>query len=142
MIHADADRAGRSILTRLAAGMRRTFVLMDLVAVLVFVGIGRGVHAHGLGLDGVVSTAWPFVSGLAVGWMLVLARRQELVSLASGLWVSISTVALGMALRVVAGQGTAVPFVIVALGFLGAAMLGWRWCRALLGRRQRPGRTS
>jgi len=115
---------------------------MDLVAVLVFVGIGRGVHGHGLGLDGLVSTAWPFVSGLAVGWMLALVRRQELVSLASGLWVSVSTVALGMALRVVAGQGTAVAFVIVALGFLCAAMLGWRWCLALLGRRRPAGRTS
>jgi hypothetical protein len=40
--------------------------------------------------------------------------------------VWISTVALAMALRVISGQGTAVAFVFVALGFLGVAMLGWR----------------
>jgi hypothetical protein len=31
-----------------------------------------------------------------------------------------------MTLRVLAGQGTAVAFVVVALCFLGAAMCGWR----------------
>jgi ABC-type Na+ efflux pump permease subunit len=31
-----------------------------------------------------------------------------------------------MTLRVVSGQGTAFAFVLVALGFLGLAMLGWR----------------
>jgi hypothetical protein len=31
-----------------------------------------------------------------------------------------------MALRVVAGQGTALAFVLVALCFLGASMCGWR----------------
>jgi len=47
--------------------MRRAWAVMDLVAVVVFVGIGRSVHAHGLGLAGDVSTAWPFVAGLASG---------------------------------------------------------------------------
>jgi hypothetical protein len=40
--------------------------------------------------------------------------------------VWLACVVLGMVLRVVSGQGTAVPFVGVALAFLGAAMLGWR----------------
>jgi hypothetical protein len=31
-----------------------------------------------------------------------------------------------MVLRVVSGQGTAVAFVVVAFGFLGLTMLGWR----------------
>jgi hypothetical protein len=31
-----------------------------------------------------------------------------------------------MILRVIAGQGTAFAFVLVALGFLGALMLAWR----------------
>jgi hypothetical protein len=35
-------------------------------------------------------------------------------------------VALGMLLRVVGGQGTAVAFIIVALAFLGLFLLGWR----------------
>jgi len=43
--------------------MRRAAVALDLVAVLVFVGIGRAVHAHGLSIGGLASTAWPFVTG-------------------------------------------------------------------------------
>ena len=31
-----------------------------------------------------------------------------------------------MVLRVVAGQGTAVAFIVVALAFLGLFLLGWR----------------
>ena len=122
--------------------MRRALILMDLVAVLVFVSIGRSVHSHGLALAGIASTAWPFVLGLAAGWILVAARSRDPVLLLSGLVVLISTVALGMARRVVAGQGTAVVFVLVALAFLGAAMLGWRLCLVGLGRRRRAGRTS
>jgi hypothetical protein len=34
--------------------------------------------------------------------------------------------AIGMALRVVASQGTAVAFIGVALAFLGLFLLGWR----------------
>lgn len=101
-------------------------VALDLVAVAVFVAIGRTVHAHGLSVAGLASTAWPFVSGLAVGWLVLAARRRGGSSVPGGVVVAISTVALGMALRVVSGQGTAVAFVVVALGFLGAAMLGWR----------------
>ena len=36
------------------------------------------------------------------------------------------TVALGMVLRVVSGQGTAAAFIVVALAFLGLFLLGWR----------------
>jgi hypothetical protein len=36
------------------------------------------------------------------------------------------TVVVGMILRVMSGQGTAVAFIVVALGFLGATMVGWR----------------
>lgn len=72
------------------------------------------------------STAWPFLVGLAVGWCALGARRQPGTSLVDGLVVVVATVAVGMVLRVLAGQGTAVAFIIVALCFLGACMLGWR----------------
>jgi hypothetical protein len=99
---------------------------IDLAAVLVFVGIGRMVHTDGFTVVGVASTAWPFVSGLVAGWLVVAGRRQAVTSLAGGVLVWISTVALGMVLRVVSGQGIAFAFVLVALAFLGATMLGWR----------------
>ena len=99
---------------------------LDLVCVLVFVAIGRSVHDHGVNVGGITSTAWPFLSGLAIGWGAVAARRLRGPSLCSGAFVCISTVAVGMVLRVVSGQGTAFAFVLVALGFLGLTMLGWR----------------
>ncbi len=48
-----------------------------------------------------------------------------------------------MVLRVVAGQGTAVAFIAVALAFLGLFLLGWRLLAAA-GRRigQRTGRRA
>jgi hypothetical protein len=49
------------------------------------------------------------------------------------------TVTIGMVLRVLAGQGTAVAFILVALCFLGAGMLGWR---VLLSRFRRQRSTS
>jgi hypothetical protein len=106
--------------------MRRVAVALDLVAVLVFVGIGRSVHAHGLSIGGIASTAWPFLSGLAVGWVALTLGHRDPASLRSGALVCAATVAVGMALRVVAGQGTAAAFVVVALCFLGAFMCGWR----------------
>ncbi|MGD0943964.1 MAG: DUF3054 domain-containing protein [Acidimicrobiales bacterium] len=112
--------------------MRRAWAVMDLVAVVVFVGIGRSVHAHGLGLAGDVSTAWPFVAGLASGWIVLAGRRRTGSSLLGGLVVWISTVAVGMVLRVISGQGIAVAFVLVTFGFLGVTMLGWRALAARL----------
>jgi FtsH-binding integral membrane protein len=50
-----------------------------------------------------------------------------------GAWLG--TVALGMVLRVVAGQGTAVAFIVVALVFLGLFLLGWRALARLLSAR-------
>jgi Protein of unknown function (DUF3054) len=88
------------------------------------------VHDHGVNFAGLASTAWPFASGLAVGWIAVTVLRNPGSSLGMGALVSISTVAIGMVLRVVSGQGTAVAFVFVALGFLGLTMLGWRLASA------------
>jgi hypothetical protein len=72
------------------------------------------------------STAWPFLAGLAAGWLAAAALRLEPVSLGGGALACVLTVGVGMVLRVVAGQGTAAAFVVVALAFLGAAMVGWR----------------
>jgi hypothetical protein len=104
----------------------RASVALDLAAVLVFVGIGRAAHAHGVSIGGMASTAWPFVSGLGVGWLALSVLRRSTGSITSGALVCVLTVAVGMTLRVLAGQGTALAFVVVALCFLGASMCGWR----------------
>lgn len=114
---------------------------LDALAVLVFVVAGRASHHHGETAGGVASTLWPFGAGTLAGWALVaLVPRfgrgalRSPASIGSGVTVCASTVALGMTLRVVAGQGTAPAFVAVATGFLGAAMVGWRAALALAAR--------
>jgi hypothetical protein len=100
--------------------------ILDVLSVLVFVAIGRASHDHGETAAGLAGTSWPFLTGLAVGWIVVRAWRRPHLLVPTGLIVWISCVAVGMVLRVVAGQGTAVAFVIVALAFLGLELLGWR----------------
>jgi hypothetical protein len=110
----------------------RLAVVLDIASVLVFVIIGRA--SHGEGLTGVASTAWPFLAGLAGGWLATagLAGRawQPFGLWPAGVGAWLGAVALGMLFRVVSGQGTAPAFIGVALAFLGLFLLGWR----LLGR--------
>ena len=110
---------------RLAKGAR-VAVLVDVCCVLVFVVIGRASHTKGEALAGIASTAWPFLCGLGAGWAASRAWRRPLALRPAGLAAWLGTVALGMLLRVVSGQGTAVAFIIVALAFLGLFLLGWR----------------
>ena len=102
----------------------RLAVILDCCCVLVFVIIGRA--SHGEGLIGVASTAWPFLAGLAVGWLAARTWRRPFVLWPGGVGAWLGTVAVGMVLRVVAGQGTAFAFIVVALVFLGLFLLGWR----------------
>jgi hypothetical protein len=119
------------------AGMRsaRVAVVLDACCVLIFVIIGRASHTKGETLAGIASTAWPFLCGLAAGWAVIRAWRRPLAIRPSGLVIWLGTVAVGMVLRVVSGQGTAVAFIIVALAFLGLFLLGWRLIAALALRR-------
>ena len=97
-----------------------------------FVGIGRSVHSKGVSLDGVASTAWPFLVGLLAGWSAAFGLGRPL-RWREGVATAVICVAIGMTLRVLVGQGTAVPFVAVALGFLGATMVGWRLVLGIAG---------
>jgi FtsH-binding integral membrane protein len=119
----------------------RVALAADLCCVLVFVIIGRASHTKGESLAGVASTAWPFLAGLAGGWLAARAWRRP-----SGLWPAgvgawLGAAALGMVFRVVSGQGTAAAFIVVALAFLGLFLLGWRLAlrvQARTGIRARP----
>jgi Protein of unknown function (DUF3054) len=104
----------------------RLAVLIDVCCVLVFVVIGRASHAKGETLAGIASTSWPFLCGLGLGWLVSRAWLRPLALLPAGISAWLCTVAGGMVLRVVSGQGTAVAFIGVALAFLGLFLLGWR----------------
>ena len=112
----------------------RLAVVLDCCCVLAFVIIGRARHAEGETLPGIASTAWPFLTGLAFGWLAARAWRRPLGLAPAGVGAWLGTVVLGMVLRVVAGQGTAVAFIFVALAFLGLFLLGWRLVASLLAR--------
>jgi Protein of unknown function (DUF3054) len=109
----------------------RLAVAIDVFCVLVFVIIGRASHTTGESLAGIASTAWPFLAGLAGGWLVTAGLAGRAWRQPSRLWPAgvgawLGTVVLGMVFRVVSGQGTAPAFIGVALAFLGLFMLGWR----------------
>lgn len=106
---------------------------IDALCVLAFAAIGRRSHSEGLTLLGTLDTAWPFLAGLAAAWaVLTLAKARPRTLVPAGLIVWPTTVAVGMVLRAVSGEGTATAFIVVATLFLGATLLGWRavWLRS------------
>ena len=104
----------------------RLAVVLDCCCVLLFVIIGRASHTKGETLGGIASTAWPFLAGLAGGWLAARAWRQPSELWPAGVGAWLGAAGLGMMLRVVSGQGTAAAFIVVALAFLGLFLLGWR----------------
>jgi hypothetical protein len=101
-------------------------VVLDVACVLVFVIIGRASHIRGESLAGIASTAWPFLAGLAFGWLAGRTWRQPFRLWPAGVSAWLGAVVLGMLFRVLSGQGTAAAFIGVALAFLGLFLLGWR----------------
>lgn len=115
--------------------------LVDLVLMVGFAAVGRASHetaAFGIGL---VQTAWPFVVALAVGWLITVAWRNPLALWPTGIGVWVLTVVGGMLLRALSGQGTALPFIIVATLTLALLLLGWRLI-AVIVRRVRARRVT
>ncbi|MDH6292659.1 DUF3054 domain-containing protein [Rhodococcus sp. NM-2] len=105
-------------------------LVLDVVLVIVFCAIGRRSHDEANALTGLATTAWPFLTGLAVGWLATVALYRDkfdaFLIVPTGIVVWLSTLAVGMLLRVVSGQGTAFSFVLVAGTVLAVFLLGWR----------------
>ena len=60
--------------------------------------------------------------------------RQPFRLWPAGVGAWLGAAALGMVLRVVSGQGTALAFIVVALAFLGLFLFGWRLLARVLRR--------
>ena len=119
--------------------LRRPVVaaLLDVVLVVVFAAVGRASHAEANPVIGALRTAWPFLVGTGIGWVVVrVLRGRWPVEVGPGVTVWFSTVLFGMLLRHVTGAGTAVSFVVVASLVLAAFLLGWRAVAAFLARRR------
>lgn len=115
-------------------------LLLDILVVVVFAAIGRATHdgdVLGPFGSGLATTAWPFVAALLIGWLVTRAWRRPTAVMRTGLPVWAITVALGMVLRALSGQGVAVAFIIVATITLAVFLLGWRGIARLAARRRR-----
>ncbi|GAA5045658.1 DUF3054 domain-containing protein [Nocardia callitridis] len=126
--------------------------MVDLVLVLVFCTIGRLNHNESI-FGGLPKTAWPFVVGLALGWLAAVIVTDRLRDgggnpkpfESTALWptgvvVWVCTLVGGMLLRAVSGQGVAVSFVVVAAIVLALFLLGWRGAARALGVNLEPQR--
>lgn len=120
-------------------GRMTAAAVLDTVAVVVFVAVGRRTHDQDPGTAAVFATAAPFLIALFAGWLVARAWRRPL-SLVTGLVVWAVTIVGGMLLRnLVFGDGTATSFVVVAAAFTFACLIGWRLVALAVERvRQRP----
>ncbi len=112
---------------------------IDVVLVVAFAAIGRASHESGIlgeGGLGLLTTAWPFVAALAVGWVVSRAWRTPFAPLRAGVPIWAATVIGGMLLRMLSGQGTALPFIVVATLTLLLLLVGWR--AVVIAVRRRP----
>ncbi|MGV0748874.1 DUF3054 domain-containing protein [Mycolicibacter heraklionensis] len=108
---------------------------IDVVAVLVFCALGRRSHDEGISLSGLATTAWPFLSGTVLGWLLSRGWRRPTALWPTGLVVWISTVLVGMLLREATSAGVATSFILVASTVTAVFLLGWRAVAELVARR-------
>ncbi len=98
----------------------------DTAAILAFCALGRRSHDEGVHVAGLSKTAWPFLSGTAVGWLLSRGWRAPGALRPTGLVVWLSTVIVGMVLRKVSSATVAAPFVAVTSAVTAVLLLGWR----------------
>lgn len=108
-----------SITTRHSQRAVVTTAIVDVVAVVLFVAIGRRNHDEGTAISGVLAVAAPFLIALAVSWFVM---RTWVEPFARKSWAAtwVITVVAGLLLRrFVFDRGIATPFIIVATITLG-----------------------
>lgn len=118
---------GQTGLLSATAGTAVTMaVVIDAVAVLLFALLGKLMHSEdGFAIGGWLSTAWPFLLGLAVGWALLLTRTVRYAP-GSGLGILLVTWLVGVIVRSIVTLSVAWGFVLTSLIFLGILLIGWR----------------
>lgn len=114
-------------------------IVIDVILVAVFCVIGRLSHAEGIFSDfpGLLNTMWPFLVAVVAAHAVMLIRRTASDRILPGVVIWAVTVVVGLVLRAVSGQGTALPFIIVATLTMALFLIGWRAILALVRRTQR-----
>lgn len=115
---------------------RPAWLAVDVVGVLVFCAAGRRSHDEGLDVAGIAVTAWPFLTGTVVGWLVSRGWRRPTAVAPTGVVVWLCTVVIGMLLRKATSAGVAASFVVVATMVTALLLLGWRVAAGLTLRRR------
>ena len=103
-----------------------TAKLIDVLAVLIFVAIGRRSHEEANSIAGLLQTAAPFLIAVALSWIVVAVIKPS-GSFVPALVTWAITVSVGMLLRNLAfGEGTATSFIIVTTITLFVLIVGAR----------------
>ncbi len=111
-----------SITTRPSRRAVITTAIVDVVAVVVFVVIGRRNHNEGTALSGILGVAAPFLIALGASW-IGLRTWREPFNRASLIATWVITVFVGLLLRrLVFDRGIATSFIIVATITLGVLL--------------------
>lgn len=107
--------------------------LADAALVVLFAVLGNRAHDTGLSPTHIGATAWPFLTGLVLGWLLTRSWKRPSQLWPAGAAVVIVTVAVGLALRVLFTDGGAeLSFILVATGTLGLLLMARRLLTAWL----------
>lgn len=118
-------------------------VVADLLAVMIYVSVGRSSHDESLAVSGLFATAWPFLIGIVGGYIGIALTRWPALSLRGGTVITVKTLIIGLVLRYgVAKDGTEFSFVVVTVVVLGVLMLGWRLITLALLQRAETRRTE
>ena len=100
-------------------------IAVDVICILIFAIVGRSSHNEATDLLGVVHTTWPFLIGAFAGMVVGRIWRRP-TAVATGVFVWLGALIVGMALRYVSGGGVQLSFVIVAGCVLAVFLIGWR----------------
>jgi len=115
---------------------------LDTAVVVLFVAIGKREHEQDTAIGGLINSVAPFLIALAVAWISLRVWKKP-SDWRTGLGVWAIVLVVGMLLRnLVFGDGTATSFIIVAAGFLGLFLVGWRLGLGLIDRRTGRGSTG
>lgn len=109
----------------------------DLAVCVVFVLVGRRTHHEDSAIEGFLRVLWPFALGLLVAYGVTRLWREPLhLGRAAVAWIV--TVGVGEVLRLtVQDRELKVGFLVVAVVWFGALMLGWRVAVRAVTRRRR-----
>lgn len=108
----------------------------DLILVLVFAAVGRASHQEDNPVIGVLNTAWPFLAGLLLGWLVGRVWRAPVQLWPHGVCLWLITLLAGMLLRVLSGKTAEISFIVVASLVLAVFLLGHRALVGFLIRRR------